>query len=372
MIFWANVGYPISILLLGKVLKRKETYRNNYEPTVTIMIVAHNEEKVIREKLLNVLSLNYPKKKITILVTSDNSTDKTNEIVEEIIKENPKRNLSLYKVKQRKGKTNAQNEAAKLVKSEILVMTDANAILGENAIRELVKCFTKNVAYVSGRLIYVNGDNSQTSANENSYWDMETRIRQIESNIQTITAGNGALYAIKTKDYYNFDPVRCHDSAMPFYFAHKQKRAIASEKAMAYEKAGENNKDEFKRKVRTFRNILIAIYSAIKMQNVFKYKWAAYFYFGHRLSRYLLWFNHIMLLACNIVLVFHSSLYWVPLSLQLLVYLMAVVKIITKTNNKLISFVFYYCMTIVAQLVAVIKESLGKSKPIWEKAESTR
>ena len=158
IIFWAMIGYSLSLKVISKLLKNRNLKKNySYQPTVTVMVAAHNEEKVIKDKLDNIIRLNYPKNKIEFLVSSDNSTDKTNEIVKEFIKSHPIEKISLYEVKERKGKTNAQNEAQKMVKSEILVMTDANSIMDENAIIELVAAFAdEDVSYVSGRLIIVN------------------------------------------------------------------------------------------------------------------------------------------------------------------------------------------------------------------------
>lgn len=372
IIVWANVGYPLSILFLGKIIKRKNKKLNNYEPTVTIMIVAHNEEKVIKDKLENVINVDYPKNKTTILVSSDNSTDNTNKIVEDFIKKHQSRNIKLYKVQQRKGKTNAQNEAAKIVDSEILVMTDANAMLKENAIKELVSSFDTNVAYVSGKLVYSNASDNLTSNTEGTYWDLDTKIREIESNIQTITAGNGAIYACKTKDYYDFNPIQCHDSAMPLYYSLKGKRAIANHDVIAYEKAGENDGDEFKRKIRMSRIVLGSILPTFKILNVFKYKWFTYFYLGHRTSRYLLWFSHIVLLITNILLLKTGIIYIVTFILQTFIYLMSILKYLFNINNKIFNFCSYYCMTIIAQIIGVYKTISGQNKPFWEKAESTR
>ncbi|MBR0431276.1 glycosyltransferase family 2 protein [Candidatus Saccharibacteria bacterium] len=372
MIFWANIGYPISILLIGKIIHRKEKTRAKYEPTVTVMIVAHNEEKVIEEKILNVLNLDYPKNKLSVLVTSDNSDDKTNSIVKKMIKKYPERNITLYEVKERKGKTNAQNEAARIVESEVLVMTDANAMLDKNAARELVKFFTKDVAYVSGRLVYSNSMDSLTSNTENTYWDLETKIRQIESDLQTITAGNGALYAIKTKAYHDFPPIRCHDAAMPLYYSLEGRRAVTNNKAIAYEKAGEKNSDEFKRKVRMSRGVAHYILPSIKILNVFKYKWFTYFYLGHRTSRNLLWFNHILLFVSNAFLVQYSVFYLITFIVQLAIYAIAMLHGVIKTKSKLLTFISYYCMTVLAQFIGVLKTITKKNKPFWEKAESTR
>ena len=371
-IFWANIGYPISILVLGKIIKRENKKDGSYRPTVTIMIVAHNEEKVIKNKLENVLKVDYPKSKLEILVSSDNSTDKTNEIVEKFINKHKKEKIRLYKVKERKGKTNAQNEAAKTVKSEILVMTDANALLDKNAVKELVSSFGENVAYVTGRLVYSNSDDSTTSNTENTYWDMDTKIRDIESRIQTITAGNGALYACKTKEYHDFEPIQCHDASMPLYYALHGKRAIANHGAIAYEKAGENDKDEFKRKIRMNRVIMNAILPTIKILNVFRYKWFTYFYLGHRTLRYLLWLNHILLFVSNIIISFYNPLFIIPLVIQLLVCAFAMAKHLFKMKNRLFNLCSYYCMTVLAQLIGVIKTVTRKNKPFWEKAESTR
>lgn len=372
MIFWANIGYPVSILLLDKLFRKKEKTRNDYEPTVTVMIAAHNEEKVIADKLENVLGLDYPKDKLEVLVTSDNSSDNTNKIVKECIKKNPKRKIVLYEVKERKGKTNAQNEAAKLVDSEILVMTDANAMLDKKCVKELVSSFTKNVSYVSGVLLYTNKRVSDTSNAENTYWDLDTKIRQIESNFQTITAGNGALYAVKTKEYHDFDPIMCHDSAMPLYYSLKGERALSNCRAIAYEKAGETNSDEFKRKVRMSRIVLRFILPSLKILNIFKYKWFTYFYLGHRTCRYLLWYNHIMLLVANIFLFTHSYFYLITLIFQFFVIITALLQILLKTKSKILVFISYYLMTVFAQFIGVCKTIIRKDKPFWEKAESTR
>ena len=372
MIFWANIGYPISILILDKVLKRKNKKIENYEPTVTIMIVAHNEEKVIEQKIKNVLELNYPKNKITILITSDNSTDKTNQIVKKNINKYKDRNIVLYEVKERKGKTNAQNEAAKLVKSEIIVMTDANAMLDKDAIKELVSYFDKNVVYVTGKLNYTNERENLTSKTENTYWNLDTKIRDIESNIQTITAGNGALYAVKTKEYVDFDPIMCHDSIMPLYYALNNKRAIANHNAIAYEKAGENNEDEFKRKIRMSRITLKFILPSLKILNIFKYKWFTYFYLGHRTSRYLLWVNHILLFISNALLIKYSYFFLVIFICQCIIYLIAIIKNVFNLNNKLFNFISYYLMTVLAQFIGVVNTITRRNKPFWEKAESTR
>lgn len=374
IIVWAMVGYPLSLKLIGKSYKNRKIEKDySHQPTVTVMVVAHNEEKVILEKLNNIIELDYPQEEIEFLVASDNSTDRTNEIVRKFIDEHTDRNIRLYEVKARKGKTNAQNEAQKTVTTEYLVMTDANSMMDKNAVKELMAAFTsEDIAYVSGRLSIVNQEASDVSNAEASYWDSDLAAREIEGRIQTITAGNGALYACRTKDYYDFNPIQCHDSAMPPLYALQGKRAIANHDAVAYEKAGEVIEDEFGRKVRMNRIILKHILPDVRILNIFKYKWFSYFYFGHRTCRYLLWISHLIILITNALLIQESWFYLLTFVGQVLFYLLALIRVITKTKNRYLTLIYYYTVTIIAQWVGVYRILTGQAKPFWEKAESTR
>src|SRR5690606_34644718 len=149
VIFWAMIGYSFSIKLINKLYRGRRLNKDySHIPTVTVMVVAHNEEKVILEKLNNVTNLDYPKDKLEILIASDNSTDRTNGIVQNFISENQDVNVRLYQSKERKGKTNAQNEAFRTITSEYIVMTDANSMLAPNAVKELMASFTSaDIAY---------------------------------------------------------------------------------------------------------------------------------------------------------------------------------------------------------------------------------
>ena len=373
LIFFAMIGYPFSLIVLDKVVKhRKINSSNNYVPSVTLMIVAHNEEKVILEKLQNVCLLDYPCDKFNVIISSDNSNDSTNDIVEKFIQENHLNNYLLYKVKERKGKTNAQNEAQKLVKTDILVMTDANSILREDCIKQIVKNFNDlEVAYVTGKLEYYNSNISSTSKSENTYWNLDLTMRKIESNIQTITAGNGALYAVRNNQYFDIPLIHSHDSYFPQFFSTHGYRCIFEENAIVYEKAGENDKDEYKRKVRMNRTILEDSFKHWNYLNVFKYKWFSFFYFGHRKCRYLLWLNHILLLILNIFLALKSQIFFYVLIGHLLIYFLGLIGVLSH-KFKICNFIGYYLITIFSQLHGVYNNLTGKAKPFWEKAESTR
>ena len=374
IIFWGMIGYPLSLIVLNKLFKKENKKDLSYEPTVTIMVVAHNEEKVIREKLQNLLDTDYPIDKLKFLIASDYSTDRTDEIVERFIKEHPERDMRLHKTLHHYGKTNAQNETQELCKTEILVMTDTNAMFEPNAVRELVSYFTDtSIVYVSGQLRYQNTKENNTAGSEGFYWKLDLLCRSIESRFQTITAGNGAIYAVRNDEYKKINPIDCHDSRFPVAFALERKRAVYNPNAIAYEKAGEVVEDEFKRKVRMNRIILRFILPDIRILNPFIFHWFSYFYFGHRTCRYLLWLMHALLLIVNIPLVLSGSFAWdIIFLLQMFFYCIALFGWITKSKNRFVRIVFFYCMTIAAHWMGVINVVTGKAKPVWEKAESTR
>lgn len=374
IIFWAMLGYPLSLILLNKLFGRDNKKDYGYEPSVTVMIVVHNEAGDIAAKLNNTVALDYPADKLEVIIASDYSTDGTDEIVERFIKEHPEIKMRLHRTVGRGGKTVAQNEAQKLCTTELLVMTDANAMLEKNAVRELAAAFSDpSVAYVTGQLKYINTKSNDAAASEGLYWKMDLACRRAESRIQTITAGNGALYAVKNRDYKVVAPIKSHDSQFPVLYALDGRRALYNPEAVAYEKAGEVRSDEYKRKVRMNRAILKGVMPGISIMNVFKYRWFSYFYFGHRTCRYLLWLAHLLVFAVNIPLaVTGNTVMAVLLALQAAVYLAAGIGMWTGCRCRLVRTITYYCMTVVAQWRGVFNMLTGKAAPFWGKAESTR
>lgn len=376
VIVFAMAGYPVLLVILDKILKPAKNKKTlDFEPTLSYMIVAHNEEAVILNKLENAITLDYPREKMQIIVTSDCSTDRTNEIVKQFIKEHMDYNIVLWETVDHKGKTNAQNEGKRIATGEILVMTDANAMMKTDALKELVSYFSSDdVAYVCGKLVYTNDADNDTSESEATYWNMDLRMRDIESRFQTITAGNGSIYACRTSAYIEIPLIRCHDGAMPYLYAMQGKRALFNPDAISYEKAGENNGDEFKRKVRMNRTILDVFVDGPRALNVFKYKWFSLFYFGHRTCRYLLWLMHLIFFICSVVAVViePSVLYSLLVLVQIAAFGVSYWSISHTVHNRYVRLISYYGMTVLAQLTAAYRQITGKAKPVWEKAESTR
>ena len=154
IIFYVYFGYPFILFLLTRII-RKSAYKQPYEPMVTILIAAFNEEKEIGQTIENKLNLDYPADKLEIIVISDESTDQTDTFVQDI-----KDNLvKLLRQCPRAGKTSALNMAVPHSKGDIIIFSDANSIYSPEVLKHLVTCFTnERVGYVTGKMIYINPD----------------------------------------------------------------------------------------------------------------------------------------------------------------------------------------------------------------------
>lgn len=370
-IFYAMIGYPITLIILDKIMKRKNDKDLSYKPFVSIIISAYNEEKVIERKLENITESTYPH--YEVIVANDASSDRTVEICQNFINNHSAYDIKVNTVKNHLGKTNAQDEAVDVAKGEIIVFSDANSMFKADAIDELVSYFTDDdIIYVCGSLIYAKDDDIASAVAENSYWDMELKMRKIESEIATIAAGNGAIYACRKSDYRRYNLVSSHDYEMPLYAGINHKRALYNPKAIALEKAGQTSKDEFKRKVRMQRRILTNIFTNLRRLNIFEYGWFSFFHFNHKTLRFLQAFNHIVLFIANLALLNEGDFYRIFFLIQVAFFTLAGIGKLTESKSKVFYFPYYYTMMMAAQLKGGYNEATGKSKATWEKAETTR
>lgn len=370
-LFYAMIGYPLTLIILDKLIKRENDQDYSLNPDVSIIISAYNEENVIKKKLENIIKTDYPS--YEVIIANDSSTDRTVEICEDFIKDHPQIPIRVNTVKNHLGKTNAQNEAVEVAKGEIIVFSDANSMFRSDAIRELVSYFTADdIEYVCGSLIYHEDDDVSSVVAENTYWNFELKMRKIESNIKTIVNGNGAIYAVRKSDYRHIDLVNSHDYELPLYAGLNHKRALYNPKAIAMEKAGQTTADEFKRKVRMQRRILTNIFTNLRRLNIFEYGWFSFFNFGHKTLRYLQAFFHIVLFITNLALLNRGAFYKAFFLGQVAFYTLAVIGQLSEAKSKIFYFPRYYCSMMLAQILGAIGEIRGKSKATWEKAETTR
>ena len=301
---WSHVAYPLAARALARV--RTRPVRTGVGlPTVTLIVAAHNEGTVIERRIENLRALDYPPDRLTVVVTSDASTDATEEIAERAgarVVRNP-----------RGGKVAAQDNAVREASSDVVAFTDANSTWAPDALRMLVRAFADpDVAYVCGRL-NVQADDGRNK--EGLYWRYELGVRAAESRIDSVTGGNGSIYAVRRSEYVEVDPRFGHDLSLPYLMVQRGRRAVYEPDANAYEKATPTTEDEYRRKVRMFEHCWAIVVEG-KMLRRLRPLYLIEIV-SHRHLRYASGLLHLVLLGTSIALVGHGIVYAIALGLQL-------------------------------------------------------
>ena len=270
-----------------------------------MIVTAYNEESAIERRLENLRALDYPSELLELVVTSDASTDRTEELAEEAgarVIRNP-----------RGGKVAAQDAAVRATDAEVVAFSDANATWAPDALRKLVRNLAdRQVAYVCGqaRLEAPGGKNK-----EGVYWRYELVTREAESRLGSVTAGNGPVYALRRSDYVEVDPRFGHDLALPYLMVQRGGRAIYEPEALSFEPTTPTNETEYRRKVRMFEHAwLIVLRGRMLRRQPPGYLLAL---LSHRHLRYASGLLHLVLLGSSIALLGHGTVYAVFLGLQL-------------------------------------------------------
>ena len=292
---WTHVGYPLAAGALARVRRRPVAADPSREPTVSVVVAAYNEEAVIERRLENLLALDYPADRLEIVVASDASSDRTNELVEAVAAREPRVRLLDCP---RGGKVAAQDRAVRETAGDVVAFSDANATWAPDALRHLVADLADpEVAYVCGRLRL---DDATGSNREGRYWRYELWLREQESRLGSVTGGNGSLYALDRDAYVEVDPRWGHDLAFPYRMVQAGRRAVYQPAAHAFEKPTPTNETEYARKVRMFEHCWeITLRGAMLRRLPPGYLVAM---LSHRVLRYASGLLHVALLATSVVL----------------------------------------------------------------------
>ncbi|HWE34294.1 MAG TPA: glycosyltransferase family 2 protein [Solirubrobacteraceae bacterium] len=370
VIFWASigllaythVGYPALVGLLAQ-LRRSPAPPPAPElpPSVSVIVPAYAEQDVIARRVENLRALQYPPELIEVIVACDGSPDAT-----------PARALAagadLVLELPREGKIRAQDAAVGRARGQLVAFSDANALWDPDALSALVAPFADpGVGYVCGDVRFVNEAGSNQ---EGLYWRYEMALRAFESRLRSVTGGNGAIYATRRDAYIVVDPVMGHDLSFPFNFVKRGWRAVYAPGAHASEKMVPTIEGEFARKRRMMSHGWPIVVRGGMLSPRGYDPLYALMIFSHRVLRYLSPFLHLIALGTNIALVSVSTLYVIPLALQLALVVAAMLAPVLPARPLLIA--RYYVLT-TASLAAGLWDWVRHGTAVgWEPAEGTR
>jgi len=366
IILYIYFGYPAILILFGFLRTSKPLNRGNSAPRVTLIITAHNEGKIIRQKIENSLSLDYPKDKLEIIVASDGSTDDTDEVVAEY--EN--RGVILDQLATRRGKTAAQNGAVAKSSGEVIVFSDANAMYARDAVKKLVRNFDdKTVGCVCGELKYTNSWESMAGKGENLYWKYEKFLKRKESQISSLLGVTGSIYAVRRSLYVPLEDHSISDFVEPLEIVRNGYRVIYEPEAISFEKASVDMKTEFKRKIRIVARSIRGLFGEKELLNIFKYGIFSIQLISHKLLRWTMPLLLICLFGTNLLLWNSGDMFKILLIFQALLYSSALVGWVFElvgSKIKLFYIPYYFSMVNLAALIGWFKYLTGKKEVVWE------
>ncbi len=352
---WTHVGYPLAAAGLAR-LRRRPVRSEAIEPSVSVIVAAHDEERVIERRLENLLELDYPADQVEIVVASDASADGTDELVERLASREPRVRLLRCP---RGGKVAAQNRAVRATSGDILAFSDANATWARDGLGKLVRAFADpDVAYVCGRLSLRDAEGTNR---EGLYWRFETWLREQESALGSITGGNGAIYAVRREDYPEVDDRFGHDLALPYLLVQRGRRAVYDSEALAFEKPSRDVEDEYRRKVRMFEHCWLITLRGGMFRDVPPLYLSQLV--SHRLLRYGSGVLHLVLLGTSAALAVDSTFFRAALAVQVAILAVAAVRP---------GLARYYVLVSWATVEALAGYLRRGVPAVWEKAEGTR
>jgi len=364
--------YPAVVYLIGRK-KPFNTKSKNFQPTISVLIAAYNEEKVISERIKNIASQNYDLSKVEVFVGSDASSDSTNEILSALKNEYPW--LRVYLSEKRLGKAGIINNLIKDVKGEILVFTDANTEFHEDALKNIIVDFADDdVGGVCGKLILIDSNKARTdSVEEVKYWKYETIIKRAEGTCGISLSANGGFFAIRKKLYCIIPTEKAvtDDLYISLSVVSQGCKFTYREDAIAYENTGKNLRAEYKRKVRfsaTNFQTLVFFKSLLLNKNAF----LSYAFFSHKVTR---WFLPILLLLVFVLSLFLSYSDLIILDfflIQLFFYFFALIGFMLtfiKVRIQIFSLPYFFVISNLAVVEGLIKFLNRRHSVIWQSTE---
>ena len=312
-VFYAYFGYPLILSILA-ACRPRPVRKGTICPRVSFIIAAYNEEKRIREKLENTLQQDYTEEKLEIIVASDCSSDRTDEIVRSFAE----KGIRLIRAPERKGKETAQKLAVEAASGEILLFSDVATILSPNGIANIVKNFADpTVGCVSSVDKILNAEGKVSG--EGAYVKYEMLLRQLETKTNTLVGLSGSFFAARRKVCQNWQPELQSDFTILLNAVHLDLRGVSDPESIGYYKNISDETREYERKVRTVLRGISVFMKSLPLLNPFRYGLFSWQLLSHKLCRWLVPFAMIVLLLSNAALV-RSPFYLCIFILQCAIY----------------------------------------------------
>lgn len=364
-LFYTYIGYPLLVYAVSRLLP-KSINQADFAPLVTVLITAYNEERDIRTKLENTLQIDYPKEKLEILVASDCSNDRTDEIVKEFAA----KNVKLYRQTERLGKTMAQNVAVEKAAGEIILFSDATTMYEREVLNAMLPNFAdKTVGCVAGKLIYVDDSDSTVGKGAKSYWNYETFLKEAESRACSLIGASGCLYAVRKSAYQPMYAEACSDFLICTILYRQGLRSVYEPNAVCTEETNRRTDKEMRMRVRVISQTFTDLWRNRAMMNPLKSGFYAIELISHKVFRYAVPLFLLLVFFSSMILAFSSTVFVAIFGLNVAFYFLAFVSWLLERTVKslgILAIPLYFVLTNLASLIGFYKFLRGERYARWE------
>jgi cellulose synthase/poly-beta-1,6-N-acetylglucosamine synthase-like glycosyltransferase len=372
LLFYVYAGYPLLLALIGFFVRSKRPDPGHY-PQLSVLIAAYNEEAAIAEKIEQTLALEYPKERLEILVLSDCSTDKTDEIV----KSYPDSRVRLVRMAERRGKTSAQNFGIRDARGDVVVFSDATAIYHPKALAYLAANYQDpKVGAVSGRYKYFDPqDQSPTGLGSSAFWNYENLIKIMQSRISTITGCCGCIYSVRKAAYTGLPDDIISDLVQPLQVIRKGYKVLFEDRALAYEETTKSTREEFAMRVRVVTRAMRGLMSVSDVLKPWKFAWPAFQLWSHKILRWMVPLFLLAIFISNLFLLDKGNQFFrAVMVVQLAFYAAAILNMVLPLHRawKPLGIPLFFCTLNAAALFSMIELGRGKKYVTWQTVRARR
>lgn len=376
IIFYNYLGYACIALLFNAFRNKKATKsaKEAYQPSVSFIVAAYNEEDFIEKKLLNALQQDYPSDKIEYIFVTDGSSDDTTTIVQKFPQ------IRLMHQPARNGKSAAINRAVEAASNDILIFSDANTLLNREATKLIAQHYADAmVGGVAGEKKVMNpdGNGAGVGEGEGMYWKYESALKKIDSAFYSVVGAAGELFSLRRKLYTPLPSnVILDDFVLSLEVAQKGYRILYEPAAYAMELPSFSYKEEQKRKVRIAAGGFQAIGMLRPLLQFWKQPRLSFLYISHRVLRWAVTpFCLVLALFSNILLSIQNigAFYHFTLGLQVFFYSLAfIAAVLPGRQPKLLKLPYYFTFMNISVIWGFFRFLRGKQSAVWEKAKRTQ
>lgn len=363
MVAYPLVLYPLLISLIGTIRPRP-VRRAAHRVPVSVLIPAFNEEDVIEATVRNKLEQDYPRELLEIIVISDASADRTDDIVRSFSRDG----VRLLRNEDRAGKAEGLNRAVREARGEILVFSDANTLFARDGISRLVENFADaDVGYVTGSLGFL-ATQGVAGSGVDAYIRYENLVRRAETRVHSIIGVNGGCDAMRRELYSDVPKDQISDFVLPLSVLMAGRRVVFDETATASEEANQDLAPEFNMRVRVALRAMRGLCYVSDLLKPWRHPWAAFCIWSHKVLRYGAYVFMLVAMVSNIALALDGGIYLALLAAHVLFYMLALGTIVQGPEAglpKVFSVPAYMVTSNVAFAIASLRFLRGESMATW-------